>query len=451
MAEVDPGYLTASIESVTLKKYNNSDSISLIPQMMEFNIYQSIMSPMMSAEMLLYDPIGLTFNYPLLGEETIEIKIKPTSVDLYNYEYTDRAERLAAQQTITLTFMVASVSPQVVDDTARSTMYVIKMYTSEMRKNALWRVQRAYKDQYHNIIKSILKDYLEVPNIIQRINDANFEETKGTLPFIVPNLHPLEAIALCTKRAVALNDRHFLYTFYENFNGYNFKTVQAMAEVVKQYDLYYVSDMNPEVRTLTKDIDYRVITALSINKTFNTLQKTVTGFYDNEYYEIDVFNKKVVNKQLNPPNTVINGISGNNQPNTLKFMNENKIDNERQGTRTRVRYTVSQGGGDDPEYPNGFSDKFGAAVQSLSALAQAGLTLAAPGHTTINAGDVINIKIPEFHGFNEVEEDRYKSGRYLIINIKHSFSIGHRHIMTLDVAKDAFTNPVKEVMEYKVF
>ena len=70
------GEYRLNIYSIILKKPNES-SIDVTSMLAGMKIYQSIFQPFMKADLMLYDAVSLHTNFPLNGEETIEITWSP--------------------------------------------------------------------------------------------------------------------------------------------------------------------------------------------------------------------------------------------------------------------------------------------------------------------------------------------------------------------------------------
>jgi uncharacterized protein with NRDE domain len=59
----------------------------------------------------------------------------------------------------------------------------------------------------------------------------------------------------------------------------------------------------------------------------------------------------------------------------------------------------------------------------------------------LKAGEIIYCDLPETHGFNIVETDKYMSGLYIITEVKQVVSQGNKAATTLRINKDGyFTN-----------
>lgn len=465
----DPGVAKVEIVDITIRKHNGTFEMSLMPQFISLNIYQSITQSLMSADITINDPISLHVNYPIVGEEIIKVVLKPTRYDPYDSRNEDREGNYADKVRITMEFMVSEVVQMHPDDKTRASIYSLKLFSLPMYYNVKWRVQRAFKGQYHEIVKDILRDYLrvdngvkpELPTGLEKIKDSNFEASRGDIAFVVPNLKPLQAINWCAKRAVPEDNNNNLYMFFENFDGFHFKTVQHMMKdkvdlktglpTRNTHKFIWISNITSQVRRMIneKSLDAHLINAMSINKRYHTTEKFITGFYENEYYEIDITNKRVNNKQTTikdaPENTL-----DKYQLNTPQYLRDSKINNDRPGTKTRVRYKIGQNGGDDPSKSTYYSDKFGEAVRASAALSQIFMTIAVPGHTAVQAGDIVQIELPEMHGFEKIVEDAYVSGTYIITDIKHSINAGETHNMTLNLARDSYATEIEQKTRYNI-
>lgn len=488
----DPAVAKAEIIDITIRKHDGSDRMSIMPQFIELTFGQSIFNSLMRADLLILDPISMHVNYPLVGEEIVEIILKPTTNDITDPLNLDSPKEGNAQSDLRLTmeFMISDVRQMYPDDKARSSVYVLHMYSHTMYHNLKWRVQKAYNDQYQNVAKDILRKYLKVDDDIndngmlkadrantatgtpvteafrQKIKESNFEESRGPIPIVIPNLKPLEAIQWCAKRAVPVKTEHNLYMFFETFDGFHFETLQQLMKKNmgigkggvstgelnrSSHKFLWVSNINAEIRKQinVKNLDQHMITAMQINKRYSTMEKFISGFYENEWYEIDIANKRVNNTQTSVPDEPKETIEKHSL-NTKKYLDDAKIKNENKGTKTRVRYKVGQNGGDDPSTKTYYEEKFGEGVRSQTALSQIHITIAVPGHTSVNAGDMVEIELPEMHGFNHVKEDEYISGKYLVVDIKHTLTVGENHYMTLNLSRDSFATKIADKTKYNL-
>jgi hypothetical protein len=478
MADTTPGnvsrFLKADVQDIIIYKHQKTEKMSIMPQFLDINIYTSLFQPIMKAELMLNDTIALHTHFPLSGEEIIEVTIKGTKDDPTDPN-NDNSETRSTEYLFVMEFMSSDVRKMIPDDTTRSTYYVLQLYSKENFGNAKTNVMRAFAEPYDQVAQKLLKEYFKANTQIKTTGgirttphdavSSNFEKAKGNIPTVIPNMHPIECISWLAGRAVPEDSKHINYVFFQSWDGFHFETLQKMMEKkvigqgvtsgkgVDQKVFIYLSNMATNARNALSvnlpNLDQHTITGIQLNKRYSTLEKIVGGFFDNEYYEIDIWNRRVNNKQTEvktKPEFAIN--TENGQLNTNNFINSAKANTSAVGQKTRVRFAIGQNGGDDPKQENWFADKFTNGSREMVALSQIQLTISLPGDTRIQPGQMIKILVPEFHGFNQVKDDAYISGDYLVVNVKHTISAGLEHFMVLDCHRDTYNIDLKDKMDY---
>jgi len=141
--------LELNITSVIIQKFDKSESLNIFPQFVEFILYQSIFEPVMKAELLVNDNIGLFTNWPFTGEETVSITYK-TLTGIKAISTTDK----------TMTFVIRGVKNIVVDDRARSMMFVVELTSVEFLQNTRKYVSHAYSDLIENMAENLYNEYI---------------------------------------------------------------------------------------------------------------------------------------------------------------------------------------------------------------------------------------------------------------------------------------------------
>lgn len=458
---VDP--IGCKITAINMFKPRRQEKINLLPQFIELNIFQSIFQACIKAEMVVVDPIGLFYNYPMVGEETIEIEYEPTRDN-------DGEGPNRTMEVFSWKFMVNSVRESTPMDTVRGQVYILELYSVEYLANAKERVQKAYYDSYDNMIKSILKDqnYLRIDTKKLMYEDRLFEKTKGQTHLVVPNMKPYEACSWFASRAVSENpDDRTAYFFFETFRGYNFLTYERMMlEPFGSDDLNrehrdtpryaFMSNITPAIRTYLKTLkvpEHNLITALQVQKRWNTVEKIIAGYFENEYLDIDIWNKTIKSTPTKL-DAMPNMKPGGNQVfnmNSDTFIQDAKHQSHDPDTATRVRYTISQAGGDQYAEPQGWELRWGKGTQQLTGLAQVVVTAAVPGDTRLNAGDLVELYMPQFHGFTDLKKDEYLEGEYLITEVKHTITTGQDHVCVLNMSRNSYNEKLSgKKMKYQI-
>jgi len=460
------GEYRLSIHSVILKKLND-ESIDITTMLAGLNIYQSIFQPFMKADILLYDAASLHTNFPLVGEETIEINWSPTiqgTTGAINEVGKDEEE------TYRLTFCIDKVEKQIASAKGTESIYILTLYSVEMLDNVKKRIQAAFNTTYTNAIGLLLENELNMTQNGKKLRGMTDldqpEASKGSFKFIVPNMKPLDALLWMTKRAVATeygNGSYFV--FFERFDGFYFNTIRQMFKyqltqslnhnynenyprVIKRY--YYVPNYNEHsISTygLPVNAQQRILTSLTMNKRYSTFQKILGGYFENELYQIDVYNKEIISTPSTSDTSPIYNTP--NSFNSKQFENSMFTKDSGKGTKTKIKYAIVQDQGDYPSAPNYFSEKYNESLRMQTAMAQINITVTALGDTRVQAGDVIEIKLPPAHGFTETSKyDEYLTGPYLITDIKHAISMGGEYTMVMNLSRDTYSTPIENKQNF---
>lgn len=456
------GEYRLDIHSIVLKKPNES-SIDVTKMLAGMKIYQSIFQPFMKADMMLYDAVSLHTNFPLNGEETIEIRWSPMT------QGTTGVANEEAEETDTyqLNFCVDTATKQIVSGKSTESVYVLKLYSVEMLDNVKKRVQAAYNTTYTNAIRILLENELNMTQNGKKLKGMTDldqpEPSKGSFKFIVPNMKPLDALLWMTKRAVSTEyGNGSYYVFFERFDGFYFNTIGQMfqyqkdrtrdhngdenfARVIKKY--YYIPNYTGDAMSkynLPVNAQQRVLTSLTISKRYSTFQKILGGYFENELYQIDVYNKEIIST----PSTVLtSSLYGDNPDrqnfNTDEFQKSALTNDSGKGTKTKIKYAIVQDQGDYPNAPNYFSEKYNEAVRVQTAMAQINITVSASGDTRVQAGDLIQIQVPAAAGFTAGDnEDKYLSGIYMVTDISHVIGMGGDYTIVMNLNKDSYESEI---------
>lgn len=447
--------LQIQIIDVKLQKFNKTDLMSIFPQFVELNLFQSVFEPVMKAEMLINDRVGLFTNYPLTGEELVQVTYKT----LTGLEAATSIEK-------TLNFIIKGVRDIIVDDNARSMLYTLDLASIELLQSVGKNVSHAYSDQIENMAESLYNEYIkdDTEKLYNTTKPFVKEETSKIRALVVPNLKPLQAIQWLAKHAVAKDhDKRFQFLFFENIDGFNFVTIQKLIEdgklkreELKQKAYTYRSDVESASKDNTSndsDAALRMITNLSINKRYSSIEKISSGYYQNELFEISMLQKAfyaTLTELDSKPNFDRLTLEANplNTPGYIDYI-KSKPEHTNEYAN-RVRYIINNyedgdaQGKSQPEYRL----KTGPAIQNLIALNQIDLTITVPANMDIKAGQIIYLQIPEMHSFNKVELDLYITGLYIVNEVKQVITIGNQAATTLRVYKDGYFTSIIESSFY---
>jgi hypothetical protein len=443
--------LEVVITDVFIVKFDGKEKLHIMPQFLELVLYQSIFEPVIKAEMLINDNIGLFVNYPFTGEEIVNVK------------YQQNSDIVAGSDNFTeLKFIIKGVRNVAHADRARSLMYIVDLTSVEFLQNTRKNVSHAFDKRVEDMAQIVYEEYIknDTKEKFGNTKPFNIEKSTKVRKLIVPNLRPFQAIQWLAKHAVAENtDTNFLYLFYEDNEAFNFVTIQKLikdarenSKEIENKKYKYVSDIEQGMK-ISKDnpddILYQ-ITNIANNKRFSSIEKIAGGYYQNELFEISLLQKSFTSTvtELNP--TRGNNHLADNPLNTESYINYVKNKKENSEYANRIRYIVNnyEDLSDEHKSQPQYRAKYGNATRYTYALNQIDYTITVPANMKLKAGQVIWCDLPEMHGFNIVETDQYVSGFFLITEVKQVLAAGGRAATTLRINKDGYTTKLAETNKY---
>jgi len=440
----------AKLEQVAITKFNGTDKMSIMPQVAEFTLHQSIFSPIMKADMAIIDGIGLMDNYPWSGEEIVEVELVQDGEET--------AGTGQKQFHRTLTFVISSIREISIDKDGRTMSYIIELASYDAFINAKTRVSHAYNEDIETMIDKVYKDYIVKNRTTPKPKELKiFKDTEKVRKLVVPNIKPFDAIAWFCKYAVSSNpEKYYTHMFYETIDNYTFKALQkitfrdledttALLAAAKEKYIY-VGDIsliknNPKALQQLESrgfSDSRIINDMKINKRYSALEKIVGGYFENELVEINMLKNdyKITRKELKYKDYEFNTINPGKGYNTAEYIENVKDEYKEPETSARIRYIINNY--DDENQPS-FRDKFGRSAMSFIAFQQVDLSIAINTNLLMRVCDMIFVELPEFHGFNLNDADQYLSGFYIVSEIKTIMKQGGLSASYVRINRDSFT------------
>ena len=440
------------LEDITIQKFAGTDKISIMPQVAEFVLYQSIFSPLLKADITFADTIGLMNNYPLSGEETIEVTINQLGEDAGNEGSGQK------QFDKTLYFVISGIKEISVSDEGRTMLYVMELASFDAFINAKTRVSKAYYNDIENMITDVYKEFVVKNRVYPKPKELKiFPDTKKVRKLVVPNIKPFDTIAWFCKYAVSdTPEKYYTHMFFETLENYTFKTMQKLTFRDKEdadaltaagkEKYIYVSNLekvqsDPVALQALQSrgfADSRIINEFKINKRYSALEKIVGGYFENELVEVNMLKNdyKITRKELMYADQEFNTINPMKGYNTLEYINDVKDEFVKPESSARIRYIINNY--DDENQPS-FRDKFGRSAMSFLAFQQVDISIAVNTNLLMRPGDLIFVELPEFHGFNLNDNDKYLSGYYIVSEIKTILRQGGKSASYVRINRDSFT------------
>lgn len=217
-----------NIEEITLMSADQQRAYSLIKHANRIDIFESIYSPVIYAELQIQDTIGLDQTFPLIGEEFVRISFSTPGSDPTTYMFMNRGLPVNKQM----------------NENLKSSTYTLKLVSADVIKNLVATsvnnkgefVPKVVKDNVTGIVKDILKDDIKVSLPINVINTKGVFQEKliyGLSDAAEPpnTLTPFRYIDYFRKiLASSPQYESQAFNFFLNKHGYFFTTKEKLIE-----------------------------------------------------------------------------------------------------------------------------------------------------------------------------------------------------------------------------
>jgi hypothetical protein len=434
----NPGQV--EIKNIVLLSSPKGTYVNLLDYLVEINIYESLFSGSVSGTITLADSTNLISMMPLMGEELLFMNIKtPGMEDKFS---------------IYKTFRIYAISDKIYGDDASKLIYHLNFTTTETFNDLNNPIYRAFEGTPSQIITRIYEDYLQADRNVSL--SKNLDETKNPLTildnptnkikFVSPGWTPIQCINWIASKSVPQNKTSANFLFWETTKGFYFGSTNTLFNNLEEVSLGEYVYSESYINTLSIDerpLAMFAIKSMIIEKSFDQLENTMTGYLSNRLLDIDLYNKQYnendydhIDRFEDYPHLS----EGTSIPLAYKNITRNPK------SHIRVNYSTPKL---HSKIENNFDEVtkyiFGKRRASLVELGNFKMQIVIPGRTDIEAGTVIKIKIPKKtpgplgnEDRTSYESDPLYSGYYLITDVAHKIN-PKSHFTTLTITKDSFS------------
>jgi len=411
----------------------------------EINIFDSILMPVISGNILVRDAVGLSSILLFDGSESVLMDISKFNDETATFKKAFRIYKQSDRTNIN----------------QNSEMYVLHFVSDELFYSDQQKINQSYEEKYSEIIKKILIDYLKVP---ENNLGGIYSDSSGIRNVVIPNLSPIESIQWCTKRALDLNQSpNFL--FFQNLTGYNFASLSKLLTQPEILDIKF------QTKNLSNSSPLEEISgakSFEVLSTTNLIERTRSGVNAGTFIGFDPITRTISSKQISYDDHYSNMKHGNETPNFTPIQNRDGKENSQNfnskktlsifGTARKFSEYIKK---NDPTSisTNETTEDFLFQRKSImSNLMSKRLKIVMPGNFQLSSGFNVNVQAPVFgeKEKNSNEEDKSVSGKYIIIASRHIIGF-EKHETIIEVASSSSSNDfipsssfeeVREIMEY---
>jgi hypothetical protein len=379
------------IDRLELRKLDGEKAVDIKEQILTIDIYESILSPVITGSIFLQDSIELRESFPIIADRCF-IRIHFSSPIDKNRELRK------------LDLLISNVTNSTMNAEAKYNIYQLVLTSIEILANSNGLLNRGF---FNKPISGYVTDILK--NDISTNKKYIVEPTKGPQTIDSVIMKPFQAIDLFKFKAVSTRYESSLFVFFENRFGFIFAPVEHLLSdpIYKIIDgLYFFdSDSSSDV----KNISYKNILAYTHINQQSTSQLVSEGGLNNKTVSVDLRTGGVRTINYSHARSNFQGPPGSKSQILPTFEAKN---NKQAKLYNHIKSTTN---------PDNFlEDKLGKAKSFFELMMQNILRIAVPGDEYISAGHVIDVKVPNPSGTTEkLEISDYVSGPMLISSARH--------------------------------
>lgn len=414
MSLYDTGDVIVTNDEIMLYSFNRSNKLNIFNLIRSFDIFESLSNFTVSADFYIAEGVELFNNFPLAGEEWIELEIQTPSRKKIKYE-----------------FFIESMTDMKSNEFGGLKSYVLRGVTRDFLNNSFRVHSKRYKDKkYDAAIAEVITTDLK-----SEVSIATLESTDGKFDYVVNNVRPFQTIDLICERAVsAEGNKSSLFFFYQDNEGYHFTTLEKLIKERKPAadQLVFSYDSAARAERYDKLVNIRNILSYETFSQGSSVDKIKRGNMKTQIREFNILTGEYYKKEeySNPSDHKVYEATDSKEDHNSSSYNSYVTE-----MPAVTRMTVKDGLRPDMKHNENihwkrpFSEK----------LSQAGLRIRVYGDTEIRVGDVIKLDIPEISGTDSPKIQEYYSGKYIITEMKHRLdkrgSAAFEHYMIFELRK----------------
>ena len=369
--------------------------------------YESVKSPSISVSIDFIDVDGVVSREGITGGEYLDLKIKVPDFD--DFEITPDKH-----------FMMLN-SVKNVKTSSNKQIATLEFVSVEAIINETARVSRRFTGNVSQIVKELMKD----KKSIQTSKNLETDESFNKYSFVGNLKRPFDTIQwLCPK--AASTDKECGFLFYENLDGYFFKSIKGLLE----------SDSSETYEKPEAPVDTDIkITENNLDSSNDIGMNCRMGMYANKTLYVDIENGKL--------ETVDYKISD------LNLAKPPKLPAGLEDTPTRLMLRILDAGAlqkgskkEEVEKRSELAVYQNKSYARTNLLFSQSLSISTPFNPDLRVGQMIDVVLPVKEGSDQSQTtgggENDISGKYLLSELKHSIANGKSN-SELKLIRDVFT------------
>ena len=391
-------------------------------QVQAISIYESIHKPFIDGNVIIKESLDFANLFPLTGQEFIRLELRTPGMGDYGK--------------VDATYMLYKMTDrEILGD--KSVAYQLHFMSLEGLVGLNKKISKLYTGNIGDMVQDILTDREDGLETEKRVT---IEPVVKQHQYVSNFWTPVENLQYLTMQAV--NKDNAPYMLFENRDGFNFVTLEAMYDQGEAYqtfskDNYTRDELGSGADAKNPGEDYKRILDMNIEVGYDYITRLKSGFFGSRQYSYDLFTKKYTVKDFN--------IFEEFQNNTLKTLNpypampSGGVNRNAAAQMTYIK--ISNIFSDFTEYDGDTSnyDRI-QRRKALLAMAQTNvLNITVPGRVDYTAGMKVEVTLPLISPLNPEDTDYFDkrwSGYYIIASINHHIN-KEQHECSMELISDS--------------
>jgi hypothetical protein len=381
--------ITCELESLSGKIFEMEDMFS------EIEIVEEVTNFTTAGSIAFTDTLSLKEFLPILGGERLRIKFQTDDkFDWYEKE-----------------FIITKLGREVPHQGRNKT---IQLYftSEEMLTNQLERFSKSYRNK---TVSDILTDVFNTQ--LKSKKTLTTEGTSNSLNFIIPYWTPFETIRFLMKKGISSSTKDSGYLFFEDKNGFNFKSISGIFNQKSEKDIIMHRMKNEQGNSLSGFVG--LVKYSTVLKTIDLIEDVRRGVTGGSAFTFDYATKSFMMREMEWEKfSDKTGVAmGKSSVYKDGFVNKGAVMEEFTGyINDRVF--------NDIDFPNSINDQTKVHLRNKNlyhGLNSNALVIGKSGDSELTCGALV--KVEHMSGI-EKEPNEKMYGNYLVKSLKHKITQG---------------------------
>lgn len=384
--------------------WTESQSFNIKEMVEEFNLFED-MDGLLSATLILIDPMNMPDSFPILGGERVRVQFKTPS-----YE-----------EMLDLEFVVYKLGEKIASsDSSKALMYEMFLCTVDRYRDVNIDLSKSYKGTYSDVVTNVLND-------LKSTKPLDKQDTLGVQKFVSPYWSPLKVCRWIANRCYDAEMSPFV--FFERVDGYVFKSVKALYDT-PAYCRYFIEPKKVE-RPGDAEKLFRTVEEFQPLPNVDKMQQHSKGLFGSDAY---VFSLK--DKTLQRATFDYKQMNASDKATRLeKFPLHDDI-----GVENRKKFVVVMERSDNSHLGAYYRNMVMHMIENTK------VRVMVPGDSGLRAGFVIEMDVPSKVSAPGLFKERTLSGRWLITAVRHILR-RDSYKCVLELGKDSYSEDLNAAIE----